>query len=113
MESTIGHLPKGHVDPGEDFKAAALRETEEEAGLDETKFNIHNFEFRLEYSVKGRPKEVVYWLAELKDPDTPIRLSEEHQDYKWLPLSEACTYAKYEDLQKALKDAAEYIENSK
>lgn len=101
----------GHIDPGEDFRMAALRETEEEAGLTESQFNICDFEKCLKYSVRGRPKEVVYWLAELKDPHTPVKLSEEHQDFKWLNLAEACSYAKFEDMQEVLRDADEYILN--
>ena len=32
-------LPKGHVEPGEDLLAAALRETEEETGITDVKPN--------------------------------------------------------------------------
>ncbi|PIK59452.1 putative bis(5'-nucleosyl)-tetraphosphatase [Apostichopus japonicus] len=102
--------PKGHVDPGEDFRTAALRETEEEAGLRESQFRLFDFEKCLKYSVRGRAKEVVYWLAELKDPNTPVKLSDEHQDFKWLCLSEACSYSRFNDMQEVLKDADEYIQ---
>ena len=51
-----------------------------------------------------RPKLVTYWLGELKRPWTEVTLSEEHQDYKWLGLEEACRMAKFPDLQTALKD---------
>ena len=46
--------PKGHVDPGENEKIAAIRETQEEAGLDEKDLEIEDgFSVVLEYKVSG------------------------------------------------------------
>ncbi|KAI1904650.1 hypothetical protein AGOR_G00007870 [Albula goreensis] len=102
--------PKGHVDPGEDDMTTALRETQEEAGLGEAQLQIvEGFLSELKYEVRGRSKDVLYWLAELKDPKTAVRLSEEHQDYRWAGLEEACTLAGYKDLQHALKDAHSFL----
>lgn len=47
-------------------------------------------------------KVVIYWLAGLKDISTKVKLSDEHQDFKWLALNEACNLAKFEDMKKAL-----------
>ncbi|XP_070541796.1 bis(5'-nucleosyl)-tetraphosphatase [asymmetrical]-like [Ptychodera flava] len=102
--------PKGHVDPGESDRETALRETQEEAGLTENNFKLmESFQKILNYKVKGQPKTVIYWLAELIDRDSQVKMSDEHQDYKWLSLDEACVLAKYQDLQTALKDAHSYI----
>ncbi|XP_029049490.1 bis(5'-nucleosyl)-tetraphosphatase [asymmetrical] isoform X1 [Osmia bicornis bicornis] len=102
--------PKGHVDPGESDMETALRETEEEAGFIASDLKIFNdAKQELKYEVKGKPKIVVYWLAELLNPDKPVRLSHEHQAFKWLPLEEACSVAKYEDMQKMLKYFNDYI----
>ncbi|XP_019640473.1 PREDICTED: uncharacterized protein LOC109482222 [Branchiostoma belcheri] len=80
----------GHVDPGESDLQTALRETQEEAGLSAEHFHImENFKKVLEYNVRGKPKTVIYWLAELKNSDTPVVLSDEHQKYEWLGLEEA------------------------
>ncbi|XP_058027956.1 bis(5'-nucleosyl)-tetraphosphatase [asymmetrical] [Ahaetulla prasina] len=98
--------PKGHVDPGEDDLRTALRETQEEAGLASTQFTIQEgFKKELNYVVRGKPKTVVYWLAELKDQDTEIKLSSEHRAFRWLSLSEACRLAEYEDMQSTLREA--------
>lgn len=103
--------PKGHVDIAETDYMAALREVREETGLDESKFIFYeHFKRNIEYDVKGKEKEVSYWLAELKDKDTPIKLSAEHQDYKWLPLDKACEYVRYPDLQEVLQDSQKYID---
>lgn len=101
----------GHVDPGEDDLTTALRETKEEAGLGAEHLQVlDGFVKKLQYVVRGRPKEVLYWLAELKDPGTAVMLSDEHQDYRWAPLEEACSLAQYKDLQDTLRAAHRHLE---
>uniref|UniRef100_A0A8C5LQC2 Bis(5'-nucleosyl)-tetraphosphatase [asymmetrical] n=1 Tax=Leptobrachium leishanense TaxID=445787 RepID=A0A8C5LQC2_9ANUR len=103
--------PKGHVDPGEDDLTTALRETEEEAGLAANHFNIvDGFRKELNYFVNKKPKTVIYWLAELTDADTEVKLSHEHQDYRWLHLQEACELAGYPDLQDTLREAHTFLQ---
>ena len=83
--------PKGHVDPGESDMETALRETEEESGL--TRGSLHvmeNIRKTLNYEVRGKPKTVIYWPAQVKSYNVPIRLSREHQDFKWLTVEKAC-----------------------
>lgn len=103
--------PLGHVDPGEDDLTTAWRETEEEAGLGQEHLRVvDGFLQRLHYQVHGKEKEVLYWLAELRDPNVVVRLSEEHQDYRWVKLEEACRLAKYQDLQDTLKNVQRFLE---
>lgn len=103
-------LPSGHVDPGEDDLTTALRETKEEAGLGAEHLRvIDDFVHELRYEVRGRPKEVLYWLAELRDPGTAVTLSDEHQNYRWARLEEACTLAQYKDLQDTLRAAHRHL----
>lgn len=112
MNLKISFCP-GHVDPGEDDLTTALRETREEAGLGEEHLCIvKNFLKELRYQVRGKDKTVLYWLAELRDPAMSVTLSEEHQDYRWARLDEACTLARYQDLQETLRDAQQYLETS-
>uniref|UniRef100_A0A6F9DNL5 Bis(5'-nucleosyl)-tetraphosphatase [asymmetrical] n=1 Tax=Phallusia mammillata TaxID=59560 RepID=A0A6F9DNL5_9ASCI len=102
--------PKGHVDPGEDDLTTALRETHEESGFDKESFTVlKDFKIQLNYQVKNKPKLVTYWLAELKDPKNKVTLSDEHQDFVWLPIAEAMQRSGYDDMQDALKKAHEYI----
>lgn len=99
------------MDPGEDDLTTALRETREEAGLGVEHLRvIDGFLQELRYEVRGRPKEVLYWLAELRDPGTAVTLSDEHQDYRWARLEEACTLARYKDLQDTLRAAHKHLE---
>ncbi|MEQ2174318.1 hypothetical protein GOODEAATRI_006725, partial [Goodea atripinnis] len=100
-----------HVDPGEDDLTTALRETKEEAGLGAEHLQvIDGFVQELRYEVRGRPKQVLYWLAELRNPETAVTLSNEHQDYRWAPLEEACNLAGYRDLQQTLRAAHRHLE---
>ncbi|XP_047030976.1 bis(5'-nucleosyl)-tetraphosphatase [asymmetrical] [Helicoverpa zea] len=97
--------PKGHVDPGESDWITALRETKEEAGLSEEHLEIYkDVSKTLNYNVNGKPKVVVYWLAKLRDPETKVQLSDEHQNLKWLPLKEAQDISGYEDMKQLLTD---------
>lgn len=104
----------GHVDPGESELQTALRETEEEAGLKQEDFIMYqNFQRTLNYEVQGKPKRVVYWLSELRDPNTPIKLSDEHIDFKWLNLALALNYVeKYKDFQQVLNEAESFIKSN-
>ena len=53
-------LPKGKLDPGEGWRAAALREVREETGLS----CVLGEELPAQhYLAQGRPKEVRYWAA--------------------------------------------------
>jgi bis(5'-nucleosidyl)-tetraphosphatase len=69
-------------------------------------------ELRYEAETPQRGKEqkvVTYWLAKLSQPEKEVTLSEEHQDFRWLPLQEACDLAGYEDMQNALKKCEEKL----
>ena len=105
--------PKGHVDPGENEEEAAERETKEEAGICKSDYEIFdNFKSVLQYSAHGKPKTVTYWLAKLKNYDTVVKLSEEHQDLAWLPVEEACKRAEYPEMQKVLSRANTFLEET-
>uniref|UniRef100_Q4V6M1 Bis(5'-nucleosyl)-tetraphosphatase [asymmetrical] n=3 Tax=Drosophila melanogaster TaxID=7227 RepID=Q4V6M1_DROME len=92
--------PKGHVDPGEDDFTTALRETKEEAGYDEKDLIIYkDTPLTLNYQVQDKPKIVIYWLAELRNPCQEPILSEEHTDLKWLPKEEAKQCVGFKDNQ--------------
>lgn len=78
-------LPKGKLDTGEDWEAAARREVFEETGC---RAEIERFGGVLHYFVRGRPKIVVYFemtaLAE-----GAFEPSEEVRSTAWLPAARA------------------------
>jgi bis(5'-nucleosidyl)-tetraphosphatase len=51
----------------------------------------------LNYHVKGKPKVVIYWLAQLKNPQHMPTLSEEHTEFKFLNKVDAIELSGYKD----------------
>lgn len=88
----------------------ALRETQEEAGITAGQLTIiEGFRRELNYVARGKPKTVIYWLAEVKDYNVEIRLSQEHQAYRWLGLDEACQLAKFKEMKAALQEGHQFL----
>ena len=115
--------PKGHVEKGESTYQAAVRETQEEAGLAaaEDFTLIPDFKCEMKYEVNSRRdghkmKTVTLWLGEMVDMQCAITLSSEHQSYKWSALKEACELVttesigqKAENLKKCLEKCEDKI----
>lgn len=86
------------MDPGEDEFTTALREMREETGYLPDDFHVYKEHMQeLRYPVNGVDKRVVYWLAELNDPEKPVKLSEEHLDMAWAKYARAIELANYPD----------------
>jgi 8-oxo-dGTP pyrophosphatase MutT (NUDIX family) len=78
-------LPKGKLDPGETLEACALREVEEETGLE---CRILEVVGTTEYvDRRGRPKEVTYWLMDVVAGR--FAPNEEVDELRWLELDMA------------------------
>ena len=102
-------LPKGKLDPGEDHRAAALREVEEETGLrcglDE---DLPDSRYR---DRKGRPKVVRYWLmhplGEAAEPSAYA--TGEVDQVVWRTVDEAEAMATYERDRELIDTAATLV----
>jgi 8-oxo-dGTP pyrophosphatase MutT (NUDIX family) len=89
---------------------AAERETREEAGLDKNDLEYYDkFQEKTTYNVRGKPKDVYYYLARLRNAKQKINLSNEHQDLSWSNLEDACNLVKYDNMQIILRKAEEFI----
>ncbi|MFK8111562.1 MAG: bis(5'-nucleosyl)-tetraphosphatase [Rubripirellula sp.] len=87
-------LPKGHCEEGEDFLEAALRETEEETGIDTQSITVEpDFSYELTYMVKYKrwnnrvlEKQVRYYLGYLTEkPKLDLTEHESAQWFAWAP----------------------------
>lgn len=96
------------MDPGESVMETAFRETIEESGLRKEDLKIYDDVSReLNYEVRGKPKKVTYWLAELINYKAEVKLSTEHQDFKWIRLQDASQYG----LHKEIADLLQFCDN--
>jgi 8-oxo-dGTP pyrophosphatase MutT (NUDIX family) len=78
-------LPKGKVQQGEDWEAAATREVEEETGC---KTQLGSFAGSLSYYVISRPKVVLFWnMHPLGECD--FKPSDEVDQVLWLTVQAA------------------------
>ncbi|MEZ6063820.1 MAG: NUDIX domain-containing protein [Planctomycetaceae bacterium] len=88
-------LPKGHVDPGETDLQCALRELEEETGIDESHIEVDSgFCFEHRYQVSGKrygrgtgpvEKSLLIFLGRL--PEKRDLVLTEHPGFKWFDWS--------------------------
>jgi 8-oxo-dGTP pyrophosphatase MutT (NUDIX family) len=108
------NFPKGKIEKEERSFQAAVRETREETGLPpkDLKF-APNFKTREQFAFhRDRQKVfkiVIFYLAETKNPRIVIS-DRSHQGYGWFPYREASRIlGKYEESQKVLKEANDYI----
>ena len=76
-------------------------------------FDISAAKRDLNYQVGGNPKRVIYWLAELKDPNSKVTLSDEHINFKWVELDEAKQLSRFSDMQSLLTLADAFIQKKK
>lgn len=78
-------LPKGKLDPGEDWAAAALREVQEECGL---RCELIRELPPTTYLTGGRPKRVRWWLMEVVE-DLGFDADDEVDELRWVTRDEA------------------------
>ncbi len=85
-------LPKGKLEPGEEFSAAAVREVEEETGLRcELGRELPSARYR---DRKGRPKLVRWWM--MRPLGGEFEPGDEVDELRWLDLDAALALLDYE-----------------
>jgi len=95
-------LPKGKLDPGEDFEEAALREVEEETGL---RCRLARELATTRYTDnKGRPKVVRWWLMEQESGE--FVPNDEVDELRWAEPAEALALLTYERDRELLLELA-------
>ena len=106
----IWEFPKGHLEPGEDTKMAALREVKEETGLSELElFDGFSFKIIYEFFKNGNKvkKDVVYYL--MKTNSQMVTISDEHIGYMWLSYEKALNTLTHKNSKNLLREANSWL----
>lgn len=85
-------LPKGKLDRGETSEAAALREVEEETGV---RCELGGELPPVRYEVKGRLKEVRWWIMRPVSLAPPEERDDEVDELQWLTPADAAARMTY------------------
>jgi len=112
LHYTAGHwdFPKGNIEEGEDELTTVRREVKEETSICNIKF-VDGFRKVVEYMYRraGRlvHKVVIYYLAYT---DTlQVRLSYEHNDYRWGRFNEIMSILTYNNSKMVLEEADRFL----
>ncbi len=100
-------LPKGKLNPGENFQEAAVREVKEETGC---VVKLESFAGTVNYEVKGIPKIVLFWNMSCVG-ECAFKPSEEVDQVLWLTLKEALKKLDYSRERSLLMSADEVQDN--
>ena len=107
-------FPKGEMEKNESEIETARREIKEETGIENLNF-IFGFRKEYEYSyfLQGKRinKKAIFFLAETNEKD--VKISWEHEDFRWVSLEEALKLLTYDEDKKILKEAYEYLKKIK
>ncbi len=103
-------FPKGNVEENEREKDTALRELEEETGINNAKF-VGDFKEVINYYYRRGGatiyKEVVYFLVCVED--AKVELSYEHSGYEWLNYEKAIKKLTFENSKNVLRKAHVFL----
>ena len=103
---------KGKMEEGETERETALRETNEETGINDVEF-LNGFREEIEYYFRADNqdihKKVIFFLGKTKTKD--IILSHEHLDFIWLDFNNALNKITYKNAKNLLKKSKRFLDD--
>lgn len=112
--NNLWSFPKGHLEKGETYKEAALREVKEETNL--SMITLLDYPaFQDSYILPNKnTKDVYFYIGISKDNKLPKYLASELHSAKFYPIQRAMNILTFEKHKKMLKEAhKEYLLNQK
>ena len=110
---TYWGFAKGIIEAEESIEETVKRETKEETGLDNLEI-IPGFRYVQKWFFKADgalvSKEAIFLLAKAAEEQSKkVKISFEHEDFKWLGYEEALKYIKIKNNKEMLQKAEEFI----
>jgi 8-oxo-dGTP pyrophosphatase MutT (NUDIX family) len=103
---------KGKIEEGETLHETAIRETNEETGINDVEF-LEGFKEEIEYYFRADNqdihKKVIFFLGKTKTMN--IILSHEHLDFIWLDFDNALKKITYKNAKNLLRKSEEFLKN--
>lgn len=103
-------FPKGNVEAKESEQETAAREIKEETGITEINF-LPNFKEKIKIFYRKNNKlvlkEIIFLLAQTKQKQ--VKLSFEHNDYKWASYEEAFKLLTFKNSKNILTKANDFL----
>lgn len=116
LNYSYGHwdFPKGNIELGETETETIKREVMEETGIEDIKL-IEGFRQQISYKYRKKSKlvnkSVIYYLAETNS--NKVMLSFEHINFAWLNFNDALEKLSFDNSKRVLKNAKEFLSNTK
>jgi dihydroneopterin triphosphate diphosphatase len=105
----LWQMVSGHIKQGETAARTALRELQEETGLQPSRFwvapNVNSFYSPDEDSISFIP----VFVAQVNNDN--VLISDEHSEFKWVNSEEAKTFLAWEGQRRSVDIIKEYITN--
>lgn len=106
----LWEFPKGQIEEGEDSLTTAVREFQEETGIQDCAV-VPGFKKVLKYFYRrGKDlvaKTVTYYAGEVST--TRVKISHESTDYEWVTLEEAPRFVRHKNIMDLLQEVDVFL----
>jgi bis(5'-nucleosidyl)-tetraphosphatase len=109
-KNQLWEFPKGAIEKKESAEEAAVREFQEETGIEQVEI-VPGFKKQLKYFYKRDDtligKTVTYYIG--KVTTDKVNISKESKDFRWVDYKEAEKLLRHKNLRETLEQAEEFL----